>query len=266
MSALWAPVIDPTGTTEGTETTEAPTRSRPLLRAVPRALPRLARVPFILVLIAIFAVGMTGLLMLNTTLQNQAFQASTLNRQATELAYTQADLESRLDLAAAPQVLAQRATALGLRANPYPAFLVLPKGKVQGRPQAVKGDEVPATIVRTPAELAAERAAKLAEKRAKAVQAAVDARARAVQERIRAAQKKVEDARKAKDKAAAAKKKAADAVTARRVVAQQAAAQRVAAQKAAAQRAAAQKAAQKAAAERAAAARRAGTGQNGGRG
>jgi hypothetical protein len=260
MSALWAPVVDPT---ETTETAAPPARSRPLLRAVPRAWPRLARVPFILVLIAIFAVGMTGLLMLNTTLQNQAFQASTLKRQATELAYTQADLESRLDLAAAPQVLAQRATALGLRANPYPAFLVLPQGKVQGKPQAVKGDEVPATIVRTPAELAAERAAKLAEKRAKAVQEAADARARAVQERIRAAQKKVEDAQKAKARTSADKKKAADAMTAQRVAAQRVAAQRAAAQKVAAQRVAAQRAAQKAAADRAAAARRAAAEQNG---
>jgi len=258
MSALWAPVTDLV------ETPEPRPSSRPFLRAVPRGLPRLARMPFILVLIAIFAVGMTGLLMLNTTLQNQAFKASTLNRQATELAYTQADLESRLDLAAAPQVLAQRATTYGLRANPYPAFLVLPQGKVRGKPKAVKGDEVPATIVKTPAQLAAERAAKLAKKRADAIQAVADARARAVQERIRAAQQKIEDARKAQARAAAAKQTAAEAVLARKLAAQRAAAQKVAAQKLAAQRAAAQKAAaKKAAADRAAAARRAAVQQNG---
>ena len=195
MSALWAPVED--------RPTAAPApevEHRPVLRAVPGALPRLARVPFILVLIAIFGLGMTGLLMLNTTLQNQAFQASTLNRQATELAYTEADLESRLDELAAPQVLAQRATSLGLRANPYPAFLVLPKGKVVGKPRAVTGNEVPTMVLKTPAQLAAERAAAVARRQALAAQKKVDDARRAT-------------ARAAKDaaaaKAAAAKKQAA---------------------------------------------------------
>ena len=62
-----------------------------------RAAGRLARFPFLLVLIGIFGLGMVGLLMVNTTLQNQAFEARSLNRQATELAYAQADLENRLD-------------------------------------------------------------------------------------------------------------------------------------------------------------------------
>jgi hypothetical protein len=85
------------------------------------------------VLIGVFGLGMAGLLMLNTTLQNQAFQARTLNREATQLAYVQADLENRLDAQAAPAELARRASALGMRPNPHPAFLVLPKGKVIGK-------------------------------------------------------------------------------------------------------------------------------------
>ena len=129
---------------------------------------RLARFPFLLVLIGIFGIGMAGLLMLNTTLQGQAFQSRTLNRQAAELAYAQADLENQLDALAAPQELARRASALGMRTNPYPAFLVLPSGKVIGKPTPVQGDEVPAFIVKTPAEVAAERAAKRARVEARA--------------------------------------------------------------------------------------------------
>ncbi|MET0695724.1 MAG: hypothetical protein ABWY56_17460 [Propionibacteriaceae bacterium] len=240
MSALWAPL---TGTSEQVAAPE--TESRPSLRAVPKPLPRLARVPFILVLIALFGLGMTGLLMLNTTLQNQAFQASTLNRQATELAYTQADLESQLDKMAAPQELARRASAYGLRPNPYPAFVVLPGGKVMGTPQPVTGDEVPEMIVKTPAELAAERAAAIVRAREKAAQKAAEARAKAVQDRLDAAK------RAAEARTAAANKKVADARAA-------------AAAKAAAVKAAAAK---KAAAEKAAAAKKAAAKKNnGGRG
>jgi hypothetical protein len=123
---------------------------------------RLARFPFLLVLSGVFGLGMAGLLMLNTTLQSQAFQSRTLNRQAGELAYAQADLENQLDALAAPQEVARRASALGMRPNPFPAFLVLPAGKVVGKPTPVSGHEVPALIVKTPTQLAAEQAAKRA--------------------------------------------------------------------------------------------------------
>jgi hypothetical protein len=163
VSALWAPMT-------GRRNDAARTR-RPL-HAVAEPASRLARLPFLLVLIGIFGVGMAGLLMLNTTLQNQAFESRTLNRQATELAYAQADLENQLDALAAPQELARQASALGMRPNPYPAFLVLPNGKVVGKPTPVEGKEVPALIVKTPAQLVAAQAAKRARAEAKAAQVA----------------------------------------------------------------------------------------------
>src|SRR5918994_2812336 len=122
MSALWQGLVAP------------PARARPRLRPVADPSPRLARFPFLLVFIGIFGIGMVGLLMLNTTLQSQAFESRTLNRRATELAYAQADLENQLDALAAPQELARRASALGMRPNPFPAFLVLSSGKVVGEP------------------------------------------------------------------------------------------------------------------------------------
>lgn len=192
MSALWA--AEP----GWQESDPAGTRThQPSLRAVPRPRPRLGRVPFILVLIAVFGLGMTGLLMLNTTLQNQAFAASTLNRQATELAYSQADLETQIDTLAAPQELARRASALGLRPNPHPAFLVLPQGKVVGKPRPVSGNEVPTLVIKTPAELAAERAAAAARQHALAAKKVADAKAKAAEAQRQAAAKKAADAKKA---------------------------------------------------------------------
>jgi len=64
MSALWAPI---TGRREEIGTISSP------LHAVAKPAARLARFPFLLVLIGIFGIGMAGLLMLNTTLQGQAF-------------------------------------------------------------------------------------------------------------------------------------------------------------------------------------------------
>jgi flagellar biosynthesis GTPase FlhF len=244
MSALWASVTD----TEPSPVEEeaAPNGDagrRPALRAVPRARPRMARMPFILVLIAVFGVGMTGLLMLNTTLQNQAFQASQLNRQATELAYTQADLESRIDLVAAPQELARKASALGLRPNPYPAFVTVPSGKVVGKPAPVSGNEVPTLVIKTPAELAAERAAAVTRAKALAERRVAEAKAKAAADKAKAAADKAKAAQKKIDDAAAAKQKAAEEKTA---AAQKVAQQRAAAKKAAEQKAAAEKAAEKA--------------------
>src|SRR5690349_14091429 len=166
MSALWAMVP---GLRD--ESDEATSRGR--LRAVPPPARRMARVPFLLVLIAVFALGMAGLLMLNTTLQNQAFQARALNRQATELTYLQADLENQLDVAAAPQQLARRAAELGMRPNPYPALLVAPQGTVLGEAKPVTGHELPGLAVKSPQQLKADAAAAAAKKKALA-----DAKAR----------------------------------------------------------------------------------------
>lgn len=204
MSALWAPVPD-------RREAAAPSRPAADLRPVARPAPRLSRAPFLLVLIGVFGLGMAGLLMLNTTLQNQAFAARALDRQATELAYTQADLESRIDVLSAPPELARQASALGMRPNPYPALLELPSGEVIGDPTPVSGLEVPSMVVKTPAEIAAAKAAAKAkaEARAKAEKAAEKKAAEK-----KAAEKKKAEKKAAQEKAAeqeaAEKKKAAE--------------------------------------------------------
>jgi hypothetical protein len=186
MSALWAgwaPVVP---------------RSRARLRPVAAPTQRLARFPFLLVLIGIFGLGMAGLLMLNTTLQNQAFQARALNRQATQLAYVQADLQNRLDRQAAPAEVARLASKAGMRPNPHPAFLVLPEGKIIGEPTPVSGREMPSLVIKTPEELAAEQARKAAQARA-AVEAkkkaAVKAKKHAVEKKKKKANAVEQDGR-----------------------------------------------------------------------
>ena len=172
---------------------------RARLRAVSAPTQRLARFPFLLVMIGIFGLGMAGLLMLNTTLQNQAFQARSLNRQATELAYIQADLENQLDKQAAPAEVAILASKAGMRPNPHPAFLVLPDGKIVGKPKPVSGQEMPSLVVKTPEELAAQRAKKAAADARKAAQA------RAAQVKAAADARAAAEAKKAATKRAAAK-------------------------------------------------------------
>jgi hypothetical protein len=197
MSALWAPVA---ARGDAVRTTSRP------LRAVAQPAARLARFPFLLVLIGVFGLGMAGLLMLNTTLQSQAFQSRTLNRQAAELAYAQADLENQLDALAAPQEVARRASALGMRPNPFPAFLVLPSGKVVGKPTRVSGHEVPALIVKTPTQLAAEQAAKRARAEAKAAEKATQKEAAAAEAKRKAAERATQKPKKATSASGTTKK------------------------------------------------------------
>lgn len=201
MSALWAPLVAKAdhGSSTG-----------PSLRTVAQPAARLARFPFLLVLIGVFGIGMVGLLMLNTTLQNQAFESRTLNRQATELAYTQADLENQLAALAAPQELARRASELGMRPNPFPAFLVLPSGKVVGKPVPVSGQEVPALIVKTPAQLAAEEAARRARAEAKAAAIAAKKQAAVAEAKQKAAQRAAAKQKKSPEASASKSKRTED--------------------------------------------------------
>lgn len=195
MSALWAPLMD-----------RSDNGGRPQTKArllpVPEPVRRISRIPFLMVLAGMLGLGMVGLLFLNTSLQNRAFQARALNQQATELSYHQADLERQVDEARAPQELAGRASSLGMRPNTYPVYLVLPEGKVIGKPTPVKGDELPESVLKPPEQFAAEQAVKqrAADEKA-AKEKAMKERAAAKKAEEQAAKEKV-----AKEKAAAGTK------------------------------------------------------------
>lgn len=213
MSALWSPLqAQPdAGSRQGP-------KGERRLRSVPPLPERMARVPFITVLIAVFGIGMVGLLIVNTALQNQAFESRALNRQAAQLVYQEAELQSELNAVRAPEEIAAKASALGMRANPKPAFLVVPSGKVIGEQHRVDGTEMKGLIVKTPEQLAAEKAERAAKAKAKAEAAA---------------KKKAEDAAKQQAEAAAKAKAAQEKAAAEAAARQQAAADAAAKKKAA---------------------------------
>lgn len=124
-------------------------RRRPTLRSVPRPRGRLARMPFLMVLAGILAVGMVGLLLLNTTLQNQAFQASELKRTAAEMNYQQGELESAVAKADSVSELSRRASQLGMRPHREVAYVVVGEDKVIGEAKPADGMYLPSARYRT---------------------------------------------------------------------------------------------------------------------
>jgi hypothetical protein len=147
--------------------------SRPSLRPLVTPGRRMARLPFLVVLIAAFGLGMAGLLLLNTTLQNQEFEARRLTSQASQLTYVQDGLESQLQTVSAPASLAQKAFAQGMRPDVHAAFLVLPDGTVKGDARPTKGTEMRYLQPGAGEQLTATRAAaEAATKAAKAAKAA----------------------------------------------------------------------------------------------
>lgn len=136
-----------------------PDAPRPALRPLATPSRRMARLPFLVVLIVAFGLGMAGLLMLNTTLQNQEFEARRLSSQASQLTYVQDDLESQLQNVSSPASLAQKAYAQGLRPNVHPAFLVMPDGTVKGKAETTKGTEMRYLQPGVEEQLGADRAA-----------------------------------------------------------------------------------------------------------
>lgn len=132
MSALLAPVESPT---------QAPGDR---LRSLPSTPPRLARLPFLIVLAVIVAAGMAGVVVLSVNLQERASMLSSLRTQDSELGYQEASLQAQLDEESSVTSLSQRAYRLGMRPDPAPAFLHLDSGAVTGTPTPVTGREMPA--------------------------------------------------------------------------------------------------------------------------
>lgn len=131
-------------TREAPRIRQAPAPTRPWLRAIQGDAKSITRIPFLVVMSCVLAGGMVGLLLLNTTLQNQAFQLRSLQKQANDLGYKQAMLQGQVDRANSPEQLGSRAAALGMVPNPHPAYLRLADGRISGSAVAVTGTELPA--------------------------------------------------------------------------------------------------------------------------
>jgi cell division protein FtsB len=107
---------------------------RARLTVVPRRRVRAARVPFVTLVSLILLGGVIGLLLFNTSMQQSAFAATALERQAGSLSAREQTLRMELDVLRDPQRVAERAQAMGMVPAVSSPFIRLSDGKVLGTP------------------------------------------------------------------------------------------------------------------------------------
>jgi len=121
-----------------------PPRTRPGGATVPAPLPvALPRAPFLLVVVSIVVVGVLGVLVLNTRINENAFRLDSLRQQQATLDNQEQTLQRELAQRESPGELRAAAARLGLVPAGTPAFISLPDGQVVGVPQPAQG--TPAT-------------------------------------------------------------------------------------------------------------------------
>ncbi|UQX00759.1 hypothetical protein [Streptomyces sp. RerS4] len=98
-----------------------------------------ARMPFVLLVVALLGGGLISLLLLNSALNEGSFQLSKLKRETTALTDEEQALQRDVDAHSAPDALQRRAHELGLVPGGSPVFIG-PDGKVAG---AVSTAEAP---------------------------------------------------------------------------------------------------------------------------
>ena len=114
---------------------------RPRLTIVSTTASRATRIPFVVLVVALLALGLVGLLVLNTSMERGTYTAGALRAQSAALAQRQQQLQIAVSALQDPQRVSHRAQRLGMVANPTPAFIVLGSGRVLGKPtRAVAGD------------------------------------------------------------------------------------------------------------------------------
>jgi cell division protein FtsL len=163
---------------------EAVERAR--LRVVPRTRVRAPKVPFVMLVSMILLTGVVGLLMFNTTMQQNSFTAQDLKLQSVELRSEEQALQADLDQLADPQRIGEKAMKMGMVVPACPRFLYLGSNKVTpscGEPNEALDVRPPApirpeslvpqrTVVKLNAAQVAARAAAQAQAEKKAVKAA----------------------------------------------------------------------------------------------
>lgn len=117
-----------------------PTRRATVTAPLPVALPR---APFLIVVVSIVVVGVLGVLVLNTRINENAFRLDSLHQQQSTLDHQEQTLARELAERESPGELRAAAARLGLVPAGAPAFISLPDGRVVGVPQPAQG--TPAT-------------------------------------------------------------------------------------------------------------------------
>jgi hypothetical protein len=99
---------------------------RPPLRSVP-ASSRSPRAPFVVLVLLVLGMGLIGLLLLNTSLQQGSFVLEELQTQAELLRDRQSTLTDEVAGRSAPDALAHQAVQLGMVTAEAPLFLEVPE-------------------------------------------------------------------------------------------------------------------------------------------
>lgn len=104
------------------------------LRLVAPVRAKARRTPFVVILVAVLSLGLVGLIVLSTALQDQAFQLADLRQQAATLKLDQERAQHDIDYLDSPASVARKAVGLGMVPNRNPVFLRLSDGSVVGKP------------------------------------------------------------------------------------------------------------------------------------
>lgn len=107
------------------------------------------RVPFVLLVLALLGGSLVCLLVINTTLGAASFRISQLQKESASLATQEQNLRQQVAAEQAPAAIAQRAYALGMRAQTRTTILDLRSGQIYRLPgQAGLGVELGAPPAR----------------------------------------------------------------------------------------------------------------------
>lgn len=102
------------------------------LRLVPAPGRRAPRAAFVALVLGVLAVGLLGLLLLTTQMQQRAFTLFDLQNQVDTLNEQRQTLQTALAQKESPASLAESARLLGMVPNQSPAFLDLQTGTIRG--------------------------------------------------------------------------------------------------------------------------------------
>lgn len=111
-------------------------QQRARLSVVTGASQHAPRLPFAAFVLAVLGLGLVGLLVLNTTLQQGAFHARSLEQKAEDLEVRKEALALEVDALRAPDRVARQAQAMGMLPNHNPAFIFLGDNTVRGDAEA----------------------------------------------------------------------------------------------------------------------------------
>jgi hypothetical protein len=114
----------------------------PVAPPLPFALPR---APFLILMVAIVVLGVVGVLVLNTKINENAFKLNDLRAQQAALDLQEQQLTQRLDELSSPGNLRAAARRLGLVPAGTPAFINLPDGRIVGVPRPATGSASPSS-------------------------------------------------------------------------------------------------------------------------